>query len=377
MAVDYDVVDEVAGTVAGVYREAELALTRMLARRLGAGLHDETGWAVRKLGEVRAVRRAAQLIADQLATQGTARLREAVAAGYRVGNAAAVLDLAEAHVGDVGHIARGADMRAGNAIQALADAAVRELRGVHAAILPAVEGAYRQAIAGATARRLAGAADLRHAAQAAWAALLAQGVTRFTDSAGRRWRLSTYVEMATRTAVGRAAVVGQTDACLAAGITDVYVVDNPRECPICAPWEAQVLSLTDTVTAPAIATLHAAQRAGLHHPNCRHGVRSYVRGRTRIQRARNPEGPGGYVAEQQQRYLERQIRRWAEREAGAFTDSERRHAAGTALRWRSALAVHLAQHPRLARKSYREQIDAGFAAPASRAGDRAQLTRAT
>lgn len=371
MPVDAGVVDAVAAAVADVYREAETALVAQISRRLAAGL-DATDWAERKLREVKALRRAAQLIVDELDRRAPPAVRAAIAAGYRAGNAAAVTDLAEAHIGDPGPAARGADTRRGSAIQALADAAVRELRPLHLSILPATERAFRDAVAGATARRLAGVTDLRTAAQSAWAALVDHGITGFTDTTGRRWQLSTYVEMAVRTGVTRAVVAGQIDEWAARGVRQCYVVDNPRECPLCLPWEGKVLQHTGRLAAPAVATLDAAREAGLLHPNCRHQLRPWARG-VRIVAARRPD-PGGYAAEQRQRELERHVRRWRGREAAALDPAAERYAARRVAAWDGELTAHLAAHPRLPRRSYREHPGAGFTAPPSRRADRASLS---
>jgi Phage minor capsid protein 2 len=267
VAVNVAVVDQVAVAVAAIYREGELALIAAITRRLAQGL-DATDWQVRKLNEVHAVRWAAQAVVQRLRTDADPVLRRGIADAYRAGNAAAVIDLNAALDPPVDPRALAADLRAGNAVQALADAAVAELRPVQQAVLPAAESAYRQAVAGATARRLTGVTDTRHAAQAAWAGLVDRGITGFTDRTGRRWQLSTYVEMAVRTSVHRAQVVGVTDVAQAAGTSQVYVVNSPRECPLCRPWESKVLSLVEPVEEPAVATLAAAQAAGLHHPNC-------------------------------------------------------------------------------------------------------------
>lgn len=374
MPVDYARVDRVAQYVAGIYAEAEAALIAAISRRLAAGHDSPDTWERQKLAEVRAVGRAAQLIVDRLRLRGPRALRQAIADGLRAGNDAAITDLAEAHIGDIGPTARAAGERGSAQVQALADAAVGELRPVHAALLRSTDDAYRAAVAGATARRVAGVADTRTAAQAAWSQLAAQGMTGFTDSAGRRWRSFTYVEMATRTAVARAAIIGQTDTWQTAGITHAYVVDNPRECPLCVVWETKILTLGEPNTAPGVATLEQAQAAGLSHPNCRHQLRPWAPG-VRITAARKPEGPAGYTAEQQQRAIERKLRAWRERYAAAFTPQAEQWAARRIQAWAARLEDHLDAHPRLRRLTYREKPGAGYTAPPDRADDRAVLTR--
>lgn len=267
MPIDPRTADDMAAAVAGLYRDAELSLIAMITRRLARGL-ESTGWAERKRAETGGLRTAAALIAGRVATAGDGAARRAVALGYRAGNETAVLDLAQELTGHRSPVPRAVLHRRGDAVQALADAVVDELRPVHAAILPQTLDAYRRVIAGAAGRRITGVADVRHAAQAAWSALVQRGVTGLTDSAGRRWRLSTYVEMSVRTAVARSMVFGQLDTWSARGIDQCYVVDNPRECEICAPWETKILSLGPTFRLPAIATLDTAMKAGLFHPNC-------------------------------------------------------------------------------------------------------------
>jgi hypothetical protein len=358
-----------AATVA-VYGEAELALTRMLARRLAQGL-DEPDWAVRRRAELGAVRRAAQLIVDTTSKRGAAAARRTVAQAYRSGRATAVVDLAEALAGDVGPTARGADPRRGNTIQALADAVGRELRPVHEQILPSVMDSYRRAVAAAAGRTLTRAQPQRQAIQSAWAALVDQGIGGFSNRTGRRWQLHTYVEMAVRTAAGRAEVFGLVDQWTADGVRLVYVPDRPRECHLCRPYEARVLSLhgpTGVAAEPNLrtggttlvtvtATLADARAAGLFHPGCRHTLKPFLPGRTTLRPAVAPD-PEGYAAEQRQRALERHLRHWRMRTAAALDDTERARAGARVDAWTRELVDHVDRH-RLTRLRYREQPGAG------------------
>ena len=359
-----------AATVA-VYGEAELALARMLARRLAQGL-DEPDWAVRRRAELAAVRRAAQLVVDSTSRRGAAAARRTVAEAYRSGRATAVTDLAEALAGDVGPVARGADPSRGNAVQALADAIGRELRPVHAQILPSTVDAYRRAVAAASARTLTGAQPQRQAIQSAWAALVDQGIGGFVDRTGRRWQLHTYVEMAVRTAVGRATVQGMVDQWGQDGQRLAYVPDRPRECHLCRPYEARVLAVygqagttaemnlrTGGTTLVAVAaTVEEARAAGLFHPGCRHTLKPFLPGRTTLRPAAGPD-PVGYAAEQRQRALERHIRHWRMREAAALDTPEQARAAARVGAWTRELVDHVDRH-HLTRLQYRETPGAGF-----------------
>ena len=123
------------------------------------------------------------------------------------------------------------------------------------------------------------------AAQKALDKLTAQGITGYTDKAGRNWNLSSYVEMATRTAVSQRYDDLQTRALQAAGVDLVYTytVSTEGTCPECLPWLGQVclslgggttgsVSVTGadgtTVTHDVAGTVEEARAAGFRHPSC-------------------------------------------------------------------------------------------------------------
>lgn len=381
MPVDHERVDKIAAAVADVYRQGETAVLRDLTGRLARDL-DATDWQRRKLAEITPLRAAARAIATRVRATGAHEARDAVAAGYRAGRHDAVRELAAAHspVNPAPAAAGGAAARRrGNAVQALADAAVREQRPVAAAILPQAESAYRRAITNAAARKTSGATTMREAAQGAWSELVTRGVTGVTDRSGRRWRLHTFVEMATRTAVARAAEVGLVDEFQAAGVALVSVDDLPGECAMCRPYEHRVLALdpagpTGRVRVPharnpdelvdvdVAATLAEARAAGYGHPNCRHTLRAYHPGVSLLIKQGRTADPAGDDARQRQRYIERQLRRWREAELAAITTTARADAAARVAAWDAEMGAHITS-TKLTRLAYREQIGAGFIPP--------------
>lgn len=260
------------------------------------------------------------------------------------------------------------------ALDRLAAATVTRLDDGHAAILRTVPDAYQRAIARVVPGVLVGVLDRREAAQRAMWALTDEGITSFTDRRGRRWRLSSYVEMATRTAAARAHVDAQLDVLRSQRQRFVQVGDAARCCPRCAPWEGETLAidasgptgrirvpsaLDGQVTIDVAGTVAQARTAGLLHPGCRHALSLYLPGVTRplvVER-----DPAGYVATQRQRAIERHIRAWKEREAAAIDPGARRRAAAARKGWQAGMRAHLAEHPDLLRVSHREGIDAGNA----------------
>ncbi|WP_344161676.1 phage minor capsid protein [Nocardiopsis rhodophaea] len=380
-------IEEIVAQVSAIYREAELAVYRQISRHLirypGA---PTAGVGEPRLEAIGDLRRSVEAIQAGLEADGSRALREAVARAWQVGDRSALADIparwyAASGIGDAAEEARTQVPQSG-AIEALATALVADVGARVRNVLRDALDAYRSAVAGATARMLAGGQTRREAAQAAWAALVDRGVLGFTDRAGRRWRLHTYVEMAARTASARAAVQGQDDRLGALGVDLVYVSDHGQECPLCRPWEGKILhrvsgptgeirvphALTDEpMTVEVAGTLAEARGKGLFHPNCRHSISAYLPGVTTIP---TPVAePAAYEARMRQREIERKIRRWKEQATAATTDEARTAARRRVRAWHAEMRQHLANHPELKRLRYREQVGAGSTPPDDRRDD--------
>jgi len=373
MALTGDQIEAITRSVVELYRAAEQAILREVTRRLAAGM-DAPDWAATRLAQVSALRRIAERILDAVADESAVELRATLAEAYRTGQAIATTQLpAQLLPRDPDAVAAAAGQLARTpVIEALAAALVADVGQRHANVLRHVLDVYRTVIQQATAVSVAGGMTRRQASQWAYARLVDQGVTSFVDSAGRRWRLSSYVEMAVRTVTQRAAVQGQTDRLSSLGVDTVIVSDSPRECPRCRPWEGKVLSISgnlrgrvelpsmvgeSTVVVDIAGSVDEARRAGLQHPNCTHSLRAFLPGATRP--ARPTANAKGYEAKERQREIERQIRKWKEREAAALTDEAKAGAAAKVRAWQKAMRDHLAANPELKRLPYREQIGAG------------------
>ena len=176
--------------------------------------------------------------------------------------------------------------------------------------------------------------------------------------------------MATRSALGRAAVQAHDDRLAAAGIDLVLVSDAPEECERCEPWEGKVLRREGPTGAGTVEVEHAteddrtvrvrvagslpeARAAGLLHPNCRHSIAIYLPGVTKPRP--KPPSRATYEQTQQQRYYERQVRAW-KRRAAASLDDKARTAANAKVRVYQGRIRELVADTGLPRKSHREQI---------------------
>ncbi len=105
-----------------------------------------------------------------------------------------------------------------------------------------------------------------------------QGITSFTDRAGRRWRLGHYAEMVARTTTREAVTVAAAGRMLSNGITVARVSTHGSVCPICGPLEGRLVGLTPDASAGGGDRIwQPDELPGLtgmppFHPQCRHSI---------------------------------------------------------------------------------------------------------
>ncbi|MFC8495324.1 phage minor capsid protein [Streptomyces sp. NPDC057235] len=360
--------EDLSTTVRDLYADAEQRLLALVARQLDGGF-EAPGWAVAKLRDIQPLRRAAQGVVDALGTAMQLEVFSAVTEAYDVGARAGLAELGALSDVDVRRIAESTPGT--RAVDRLAAETIELVTETHRGILRGVEDGYRQVIAESSATPLLDVTTRRQATQAAMSRFADRGLRSFVDRRGRSWQMTSYAEMALRTAVGRAAVEAHGDKLRAAGIALVIVSNAPHNCPLCAPFEGEVLALdgpggarivemehaTDdgrTVRVHVAGSLDEARRAGLQHPNCRHSTSAYLPGVTRAP-VEHSEDPDGYAASQRQRAIERAIRKWKNKSAAALTPEAKRAAEARVRAYQGKVREHLAAHPELIRRREREQ----------------------
>jgi hypothetical protein len=216
---------------------------------------------------------------------------------------------------------------------------------------------YQAVLADASQAQVMGLtpAEAQHAA---YRKLVRQGVSGYRDSKGRNWELSAYVEMATRTAVERAFNVSHLERMQALGLDLFTVTDDGHPCPLCLPWQGEILSVGPDSRADA--TIADATAAGLFHPRCRHTLVGYIPGVTEIPAARewSVDDQRSYDESQRQRKLERDIRAAKRELAAAFTPAMRSQAQFDVRRAQARMREFIDQTGR-ARNTRREQLNLG------------------
>lgn len=348
MPVSPALAENLAVEVVAIYAEAERLLLSRIALHLGADM-DAPDWVERKLLEVQFLARQTERLTEQLGEKAAAQAAVDLSKAYNRGGAAAALELAKAK--GIPLIEAATPLYGLPPVEALVAETGGHLLATAPRILRSTLDAYRSVISETAGQVLVGAQTRRQAAQAALNRYASRGITGFVDKSGRGWNLESYAEMAMRTGLGRAAIQGHTEKLTEHGFDLVIVSDAPRECPLCAPWEGKVLSISGK--APDHPSVAQAHEAGLQHCNCRHSFSLYQEGVTR------PHGetadPKGYAAGQKQRYLERQIRASKRLEAAAMDDESRKAAQARIRAYQAKLRDHVAAND-LKRLRYREQI---------------------
>lgn len=170
-------------------------------------------------------------------------------------------------------------------IEAIAADTMLHLTGMPAVILRDTVDAYQQIMAAPASMVTSGALTRVQATQVALTRYAKHGIDGFTDRGGRRWRIDSYAEMATRTGALHSLRYGYEQTLTRMGEDLVMVDSHGYTCSKCGPWEGKVISLTGMtptgwntaehatrdgvmVSFQVAGTLTEAREAGLFHPNC-------------------------------------------------------------------------------------------------------------
>ncbi|NKY60362.1 phage minor capsid protein [Nocardia flavorosea] len=265
--------DRRIGPVTRLYRRLERRLLERLAMAVAPGVGHAVVWAMRLLARLPRFRRNVERDVAETDRDMAPAVRAAVLGAWRDGVAAARHDIPGAPRADEGPVER------------LIDEAVDTVRRTHAHVPTVLDGAYRAVVDEAVrAERDRGNTDRARVVQRALDAFARRGITGFVDARGRRWDLVSYVEMAVRSAITRAEVDAYCAQVAAAGHDLIVVSDVAGSCPLCSPFEGQVLSISGatvgaiareatsgrTVTVTVWGSVAEARARGLWHPNCRH-----------------------------------------------------------------------------------------------------------
>lgn len=234
---------------------------------------------------------------------------------------------------------------------------VDDLRVVHANVLRAPDDLYRAVVARTTMLAVGDTGTtVQEAIGAGWADFVERGITGYTDRAGRRWPISTYTEMAVRTAGIRAFNEAYQSQLKSLGVRLYMVPDDGHPCPLCWPWQNRIISDQPDDRPWVRGTVADARAAGLFHPNCRHVLMPYFEDRSLLPghpKEWGPEQQAAYDATQRLRDLERRARAQAAVLAHATDPATAVRAKANLTRTRAAIREHVEANG-LVRRRHRE-----------------------
>ena len=186
---------------------------------------------------------------------------------------------------------------------------------------------------------------------------LSRGINCIQYANGARVNIASYAEMALRTSTRRATLIGEGAMRAELGQNLVYVSQYGACSDTCLPWQGQVY--WDDVYTPgakpdeAYPRLSEAISGGLFHPNCRHKSSTWYPGVSKIPPLMDEETVRHNAKlESQQRYNERQIRKYKRMEEGSLDPVNQAKYANKVKQWQSRQRELIKGNNKVLRRDY-------------------------
>lgn len=248
-----------------------------------------------------------------------------------------------------------------NKFNALMETVEKDFNEANAAVLRRMDDVYRQTIFKAQVHYNTGTVSLDQAIDMATKDFLAKGIDAITYSDGKKVNIASYAEMALRTANHRAYLMGEGKKRQEMGLYLVVVSAHATACELCVPWQGKIIiddvyggGSKEVGDYPLLST---AMEEGLMHPNCRHNLSTYFPGITTLPKVPDMEGvEENYKREQQQRHIERQIRKYKRLAEGSIDKENQKEYNDKVKEWQKIMRKFLKENPQLRRAYRREKI---------------------
>lgn len=245
--------DRHAAALAAIFRNAEAALSLLVAESLTRGNLGTARYRTNQLRKVRG-------LLDGLLARAIPESTSLVAHAYIQGGQA--VDLLSPTPGFASSFS-GIHQEA---VDVLADNLANALGEAVRTVGRRVDDIFRRQGLAAVAQGLATGSSRRDVSQTLVDLLTKQGTTSFVDKGGRSWGLSTYAEMVARTTTREAVSLGTTNRMLEHDQDLVRISSHPHDPDVCDRYDGKTFSLTGRDGAPKL------DRLPPFHPNCRHVI---------------------------------------------------------------------------------------------------------
>ena len=204
-------------------------------------------------------------------------------------------------------------------LKALINSVTNDMKKAETAMLRRTNDEYRKILFNSQAYYNTGAGTLPQCVDMATKDFLAKGIDCIEYKNGARVAIDSYARMAIRTAQTRAYLLGESAKRDEWGVSTVIVNKRGVACPRCLRYVGRVFYDDVWGSAPIPSPekyprLSEAMAGGLYHPNCKDVHTTYFEGVSTppepMTEAEKKEAARVYNLEQQQRYNERQIRKY-------------------------------------------------------------------
>lgn len=246
-------------------------------------------------------------------------------------------------------------------LNALMGATKSDFKDATKAMLRTTGDEYRRIIFNAQVYANTGAGTVRQAIDMATKDFLAKGINCIEYKNGAKVPIDSYSEMALRTTNTRATLYGEGTKRKDWKISTVIVTPNASGCPRCLEWVGRVY-IDDVWSGGkskdgSYPLLSTAIKGGLYHPNCRDSHSTYFEGinsppkpPTQEEKA---EASRIYQLQQQQRYYERNIRKYSRLSQFSLDPNNKSKYANLESKWRTNLNELVRNNPELRLKPER------------------------
>lgn len=362
--------------IAEALRKMEEELIQSMKRNLQRHLKEEDAegfdwaqWQAEKLNSIARYRAQNRHIIGSYISTIPQQIEDMIRQSYETGKQQEEIRILKAirqgylaAAGTAGEIGTGFFTVNERKLNALVKATQGEMHKAVSSILRYQDDIYRQTIFRSAAQFNMGGKTLGQAVDAAVQDFLAQGIRNIRYKDGRYVNIASYAEMALRTANLRANIQGEAAKRDAWGICTVKLSAHGSACPKCIPWQGKVYydDVYGSVPVPKdgkYPLLSTAIAGGALHPNCKNGVHTWFEGINQPPREMTQEeideANRRYDLEQQQRYCERNVRKYKRLKLGAIDPENAAKYAAQEQAWRKRLNSLVKENKDVLRMDYR------------------------
>lgn len=362
--------------IAEALRKMEEELIQSMKRNLQRHLKEEdaegfdwTQWQAEKLNSIARYRAQNRHIIGSYISTIPQQIEDMIRQSYETGKQQEEIRILKAirqgylaAAGTAGEVSTGFFTVNERKLNALVKATQGEMHKAVSSILRYQDDIYRQTIFRSAAQFNMGGKTLGQAVDAAVQDFLAQGIRNIRYKDGRYVNIASYAEMALRTANLRANIQGEAAKRDAWGICTVKLSAHGSACPKCIPWQGKVYydDVYGSVPVPKdgkYPLLSTAIAGGALHPNCKNGVHTWFEGINQPPREMTQEeideANRRYDLEQQQRYCERNVRKYKRLKLGAIDPENAAKYAAQEQAWRKRLNSLVKENKDVLRMNYR------------------------